>query len=449
MAMKAVVGVVMMVVGMTAATLHFANQEDCTSTYNGLSPVHTLCLEEEDTATEVVLNQTMKDYIVQLHNSYRSYNVTPTASNMLKMVWDDKLAKTARKIAMRCIFDHDLNRNEPEWVSVDVGQNIGSGHSSWDTALERYYTEPERNSYNYGDMYKDSIGHYFQMASAQTNRVGCAQAFCSNTTYKHFRACNYAPAMDVGQDQMKQPYTSGDSCALCPDHCENNLCNCGELICLNNGQLDLNTCTCQCSGNRMGTNCSEIDCTQQDIFSGCRDGSIPSSQCGQPGTLLTDTTVCPHLCSICPACNGKTCDNGGTLNEDTCTCQCPSGYGGDTCEVECSTIECQNGGTLNAENCRCDCPLEFDGRYCDHACSCAHRNNSMIYKKDEVCMCGCVGNYYGEHCDIECVDKLSYCTWAFTFMDCGANFMANCHHTCRQVYCQNLFTPADNSTDSS
>ena len=31
-----------------------------------------------------------------------------------------------------------------------------------------------------------------------------------------------------------------------------------------------------------------------------------------------------------------TCENGGTLNESACTCDCADGYGGDTCGSECT-----------------------------------------------------------------------------------------------------------------
>ena len=31
----------------------------------------------------------------------------------------------------------------------------------------------------------------------------------------------------------------------------------------------------------------------------------------------------------------KMCQNGGTLNESTCTCDCANGFGGDDCESEC------------------------------------------------------------------------------------------------------------------
>ena len=43
----------------------------------------------------------------------------------------------------------------------------------------------------------------------------------------------------------------------------------------------------------------------------------------------------PYFFSYVSACN-RTCQNGGTLNEGNCTCDCADGYSGDTCESECT-----------------------------------------------------------------------------------------------------------------
>ena len=43
---------------------------------------------------------------------------------------------------------------------------------------------------------------------------------------------------------------------------------------------------------------------------------------------------CSHLCSV-SACICM-CQNGGTLDEGTCTCDCAGGYTGPNCESECT-----------------------------------------------------------------------------------------------------------------
>ena len=50
-------------------------------------------------------------------------------------------------------------------------------------------------------------------------------------------------------------------------------------------------------------------------------------------TQNNDLLIFSHFITIlaCPL----TCQNGGTLNETTCTCACADGYSGDTCGSEC------------------------------------------------------------------------------------------------------------------
>ena len=66
------------------------------------------------------------------------------------------------------------------------------------------------------------------------------------------------------------------------------------------------------------------------------------------------------------------CKSGGTLERETCSCQCVAGYTGSECENnidECDPDPCKNGGTctddINGYNCTCvpgytgsDCEIE-------------------------------------------------------------------------------------------
>ncbi len=59
------------------------------------------------------------------------------------------------------------------------------------------------------------------------------------------------------------------------------------------------------------------------------------------------------------------CYNGGILTID-CTCVCPEGYSGASCQIEenTCTIVCENSGTVTSD-CTCDCDAGFTGEFCD------------------------------------------------------------------------------------
>jgi hypothetical protein len=50
------------------------------------------------------------------------------------------------------------------------------------------------------------------------------------------------------------------------------------------------------------------------------------------------------------------CQNEGTLNRDTCTCDCVGGFSERNCSV--CPVECQNGATFNEVECTCSCAEE-------------------------------------------------------------------------------------------
>ena len=73
------------------------------------------------------------------------------------------------------------------------------------------------------------------------------------------------------------------------------------------------------------------------------------------------------------------CQNGGTLDENDCSCSCPSGWHGTDCSSKyrlklagplygCSnsvcSLDCQNGSTLDEDDCSCLCPSGWHGTDC-------------------------------------------------------------------------------------
>ena len=71
--------------------------------------------------------------------------------------------------------------------------------------------------------------------------------------------------------------------------------------------------------------------------------------------------MCTARSCTCP--NGiDQCLNGGTFNNATCTCSCPSGFTGTVCEAK----SCQNSGTFNNVTNTCTCFPNYGGANCQN-----------------------------------------------------------------------------------
>ena len=119
-------------------------------------------------------------------------------------------------------------------------------------------------------------------------------------------------------------------------------------VCQNEGTLDEGTCMCSCVGGFSGANC-ESECNVKKLF-----GMtfiiivVDLGTCNPPKsckleinrnsyiTLNDHPLILSHFITIKLLACTLTCQNGGTLNETTCTCACADGYSGDTCGSECT-----------------------------------------------------------------------------------------------------------------
>ncbi|KAK2883300.1 GLIPR1-like protein 1 [Channa argus] len=176
---------------------------------------------------------------VNEHNKARS-SVSPPASDMLYMTWDEGLAITARAWAKRCVFDHNIFLKEPRRVHPtfpSVGENIWTGYPPSIFNVKSAITNwvDEKNDYDYvrNTCRQDAIcGHYTQVVWARSYKVGCAVQLCPNGV-RYFSSedgavfvCNYATAGNIAGSR---PYESkGAACSGCDDTCENNLCRSKE-----------------------------------------------------------------------------------------------------------------------------------------------------------------------------------------------------------------------------
>ncbi|XP_077017756.1 peptidase inhibitor 16-like isoform X2 [Tamandua tetradactyla] len=171
------------------------------------------------------LSEEDKKVLVDQHNLYRS-QVFPKSTHMLKMYWDEDLAKFAEAYARHCQWAHNPNRG---WRGENLFAMTGS---SIDLPLGVSEWHSEHNVYNFtANTCKPGkvCGHYTQVVWADSNRVGCGTYFCEklhvlNEVNVYLLVCNYHPP---GNMRGRWPYRVGPSCSQCPSdyRCVNSLCD--------------------------------------------------------------------------------------------------------------------------------------------------------------------------------------------------------------------------------
>ncbi|XP_034381957.1 GLIPR1-like protein 1 [Cyclopterus lumpus] len=168
------------------------------------------------------------DECVRAHNEARS-SVSPPASDMLHMTWDEGLAITARAWARHCVFEHntylkEVGRVHPTFSSV--GENLWAGYppSAFKASRAIKSWVDEEPNYNHGSNVCTKVcGHYTQVVWASSYKVGCAAQLCPEEV---IFVCNYAPAGNVNR---RRPYKQGGAgCSGCEGRCEGHLCRSQE-----------------------------------------------------------------------------------------------------------------------------------------------------------------------------------------------------------------------------
>src|SRR5262245_56426558 len=150
------------------------------------------------------------------HNEIRSdvasglVSDEPTATDMVKLAWDDDLALVAQSWVDRCIYGHNPNRTSEYGALVGgstyVGENLavylttGAPPNLVDFALGIWFDEVA--DYTYGPVDSAEVGtsgHYTQLVWADTHRVGCGLAVCPGSTFgfpnsftAYYLGCDYA-----------------------------------------------------------------------------------------------------------------------------------------------------------------------------------------------------------------------------------------------------------------
>ncbi|XP_053140264.1 serotriflin-like isoform X2 [Hemicordylus capensis] len=182
--------------------------------------------------------------------------VNPPAANMLKMLWNDVMAKNAQRWADKCVLDHSPQADRKGEVNWGENLYMSSAPNSWSTAIQAWYDEATNFVYGHGANSANAvIGHYTQVVWYRSNELGCGCAYCPNAKYKYYYVCQYSPAGNI-QSKIHTPYKKGKPCEDCPNACDEGLC----------------------------TN----PCRYYDRFSNCP-------------TLAYDWTCTPDVISYCPA----------------------------------------------------------------------------------------------------------------------------------------------------
>ncbi|KAL8571066.1 hypothetical protein ACOMHN_010527 [Nucella lapillus] len=348
----------------------------CTAEYANIID-HTMCKEDDPRVTTTGVSAADRQTILAIHNSNRS-TVSPAATNLAPLVWNDKIAEVAQKMAQSCPDDHDTVRWVPS-LGLTVGQNLASGQANWAQAVLAWSSEEA--DYTYGMDLSDpaqfgKVGHYTQMVQSNAFLIGCGYAYCTNSQYSRYYVCNYASA----QSDPERPYTDGTRCSDCTNSCSNGLCDCNGLACLNGGTLDINGCTCQCHSMYTGNDCGQLDCTQGSEPSRC--SNIDTADCQEPYNF----TACPITCGRCPA----ECDGFGDYGFDSQHCASRNG------NFDCAS--CTAYGNVPKKYCPVQCGL------CEPQCA-THGNNGQDYPSCSSFTCeDCIkySNVPTNYCPMKC-----------------------------------------------
>ncbi|VDN07497.1 unnamed protein product [Thelazia callipaeda] len=187
--------------------------------------------------------------IVAQHNNYRSKlangkerskddNFMPSARNMLKMIWSCDLERTAQQWADHCRFQHSTRQqrnNAGENIyyyqsSEDITNEaqkaaLMAGEAWWSELYEFYYSNPLNDMTM--NQFNPKVGHFTQMAWANTHKIGCGIAPQCSNGHKVIVVCQYKEAGNmIGSKiyEVGQPCKGNSDCATNKCSIEDGLC---------------------------------------------------------------------------------------------------------------------------------------------------------------------------------------------------------------------------------
>uniref|UniRef100_A0A0X3PZ32 Peptidase inhibitor 15-A n=1 Tax=Schistocephalus solidus TaxID=70667 RepID=A0A0X3PZ32_SCHSO len=160
--------------------------------------------------TVSALTPEQRKLFLDYHNDVRQ-KVSPPASNMQHMIYNESLEVLAQKWVDKCEFRHPP-RSDEEYRPY--GQNIGASgnpreQGSIEAILKKWHQEVHNYNYTHNSC-NGVCGHYTQMVWHNSYQLGCAMAKCSGMLQgmnAFFIACQYYPR---GNWKGQRPYSTAD-----------------------------------------------------------------------------------------------------------------------------------------------------------------------------------------------------------------------------------------------
>mmetsp|Transcript_50415 Transcript_50415/g.132787 ORF Transcript_50415/g.132787 Transcript_50415/m.132787 type:complete len:359 (+) Transcript_50415:49-1125(+) len=186
-----------------------------------------------------------REQILQWHNDFRAREAS---SDMAALTYDLAIERKAQAWAELCMFEHS-NKIANSVASCrrgkcgqGLGENLwmGDGFIESDLstirhALNTWYGEKQFWSLNDGrfdlsncaapaEKAAEICGHYTQIVSSRSLRMGCAVASCRGKEWSTYLVCQYDPPGNVVGEQL---FALGATCSACPmghGSCTGGLC---------------------------------------------------------------------------------------------------------------------------------------------------------------------------------------------------------------------------------
>ncbi|XP_060113373.1 serotriflin-like [Heteronotia binoei] len=207
------------------------------------------------------VSRRLQKEIVDMHNEIRR-NVKPTASNMLKMRWDETVGESAKRWTDKCqSVSSPMEERTFDGVLCSQSLFLANYLFSWSEILEYWQNKSRYFMYGVGPIDpQQNVYGYTQVIWYRSYKVGCAVSYCPKNKHKYIYMCLYCPAGNI-VEEITTPYKNGPPCGDCPKRCEDKLCtnpckymdrytNCpvlkGQVGCKTANQEGYCNATCKC-----------------------------------------------------------------------------------------------------------------------------------------------------------------------------------------------------------